>query len=427
MNQIRSVGEASGMVDANSLWNNVLSQLKKAVNDRVFVLWFAPIKLIDLGSDEITLGVNTDFQRCWTVDHHLDDIREALNACGYGAHRLKWVVTGGAEPEPEPEPEPEILSTNDLPDVPAKSSDLSVVGSLCLHAPVGDTTLVAIPMVRHFLFAPDKTKLRVRRYNVEAKHNGKRLVQSFRIGDTHAAPGKGYGVLTVKHQRALFAFQELWQQQGGQMVNWQGTRLGLVSASSYQLETKILGSRGGRQKTIVRQIIQELVSIPVAIDNYIDADGEITNVDVTGLLAGAHFNEPGKGKTKNGWVKIVLGSLLTRAFELSNLKPLALNVLDTLPDVPALLYPKLDYMLYRRAEVIWRLPTLVQNLGLIGEIAHQPNRRRRLFSAAAKNLDGKPLSKAGYCLSVRVAKGAAADGEDLLVASAAARPDLTLS
>jgi hypothetical protein len=66
--------------------------------------------------------------------------------------------------------------------------------------------------------------------------------------------------------------------------------------------------------------------------------------------------------------------------------------------------------------VSFRLCTLVHNLGLSGEIERQPARRRRLFASTASELSGQPLSKPGRTLNVHVARGAAADGEDLLIA-----------
>jgi hypothetical protein len=294
------------------------------------------------------------------------------------------------------------------------------IEALGLEPPIGDNALVAVPLVRHWLFAPDKTKARIRAFTIDVKHKGERLVQSFRIGDPTAPPGKGYGILTVRHQRALFALQELWQQQRGRMVLWEGRRQGMVNATSWEIEDRLFGTHGGRQKAMVRQVIQELASIPVAIKNYISPEGEVTDIETTGLISGALFSQS-RRKTNPSqmgfpWVEIMLGDIITRAFEISAIKPLNLRVIRSMRDTAALLYPKLDYMLQGSPSVSFRLPTLVRNLGLSGEIQRQPARRRRLFTSTADELSGQPLSKSGTTLRVHVAQGAAADGEDLLIA-----------
>lgn len=412
-------------VNTVHLWQRVLNCVRHRMEPQAFQTWIAPLWSPAQSADSLTVVVSDSFTLGWIKDHYMDLLHAALAEAGGVGVKLVLALDQSTraticEVQTVPAVEAAPLLSGDEP------PQLEAADSLGLSAPVGETTLVAIPMVRHFLFAPDRTKHSVRHFNVECKHRGQRLVQAFRIGDAHAAPGKGYGVLTVRHQKALFALQEIWQQQSGQMVHWRGRRLGLVKVTSWQLEDRIFGTHGGRQKQMLRQVLQELTSIPVAIKNYIDADGEVTDVDMTGLLAGAFFSQSAKGskgqRRSGAWVEIVLGEVLTRAFEMGNHKPLALRVMDDMPDIPALLYPKLDYLLCDKTEVRYRLPTLVQNLGLTGQIERQPSRRRRLFSAAASELDGKPLSKPGRVLYVRVAQGAAADGEDLLIASSSCQP-----
>lgn len=293
-------------------------------------------------------------------------------------------------------------------------------GGLSLRPSLGDTALISIPVIRHWLFAPDRTKTRNRHFFIPVKHKGQRFVQEFHIGDVHAAPDKGYGVLTARHQKALLALQEIWQCQGGRMAKVNGRKLGLVSSSSRELEIKLFGRPGGRQSAMVRQSIQELASIPVAIKNYIDPSGEVIDVDMTGLISGAFFSDTrqstGDRRTSFPWVEILLGDIVTRAFEQQAVKPLNLVVMRQLSgDLAALLYPKIDYLLFSNSTIRFGLKTLVRNLGLQGEVEKQKNRRRRLFAAAATELNGKPLSH-GRTLHARIEFDAAVDGDDFFIA-----------
>lgn len=294
-------------------------------------------------------------------------------------------------------------------------------GGLGLKQPSSDNALIAIPVIRHWLFAPDRTKARTRRFSVTVKHQGQRLVQDFQVGDPHAALDKGYGVLTARHQKALLALQEIWQCQGGRMANVNGRRQGLVSASSRELEIKLFGRPGGRQSIMVRQAIQELASIPVSIKNYIGPANDVRDIDMTGLISGAFFNDKpsSQGSVKRlPWVEILLGDIVTRAFEQQAVKPLNLMVMRGLSgDLATLLYPKLDYLLFANSSVSFALMTLVRNLGLHGEIERKPSRRRRLFETVARELNGKPLSSRGRILHTRIDYGASTDGDDFLTAT----------
>lgn len=266
--------------------------------------------------------------------------------------------------------------------------------------------LCAVPLTRHWLFAPDRTKVRVRRFEVEVMHQRRHLKQSITIGDTLAAPDMGYGVLKVRHQRMLFALQQVWQDQGGRMIRWDGRRQGMVSVSSWVLEELMYGSHGGQQKRLVRRSIQELASIPVMVSNFIGPDGHVHNLDVTGLIGGVEFASSRRGDGQQlgfPWVEIPLGSLITSAFEASAVKPLNMEVLRSLKrDMSALLYPKLDHHLATNDGVELRLDGLVEKLGMANNELRQPNRRRRAFMSAVDELQGLPLSREGYTLDVRL-------------------------
>jgi hypothetical protein len=267
--------------------------------------------------------------------------------------------------------------------------------------------LASVPLVRHWLFAPDGSKLRYREFRVRTSHEGRDVVQTIRIGDRFAESDTGYGVLKVRHQRALFGLQHLWQKQGGKLAQVNGVRRGIVCTSSWDLEDVLFGTHGGKQKRIVRALIQQLASIPVAIENYIGPDGHISDLDVSGLIAGAEFQNSRRasasGQLEFPWVEICFSSIITRAFEQSAVKPLNMRVLkDMRSDLSALLYPKADYLLSTNSETELRLDGLVEKLGLSGDQFHQPGYRLRKFVPVAEELNGQPLSLDGYMIEAKL-------------------------
>lgn len=264
--------------------------------------------------------------------------------------------------------------------------------------------LAAVPLIRHWLFAPDGSKLRHRDFYVHTEHRGRRLVQRIRIGDRFSEPGTGYGVLKARHQRMLFALQDLWQKQGGRLAIVDGARIGVVRGSSCDLEARLFGSHGGQQKRIVRALVQQLASIPVEITNYIGQDGEVHDMDITGLLDGATFCRTRHGGQRGApWIEIYLSAIITRAFDAKSIKPVNLRVLNEFrSDLAALLYPKIDYYLAANPETEMRLDGLVAKLGLSGNQLHQLKYRMRKFAPVVAELNGKPLSKEGYIIEAKL-------------------------
>ncbi len=278
-----------------------------------------------------------------------------------------------------------------------------------------DLTLTSVPVVRHWLFAPDGTRLRSRSFTVRTRHRRRAVTQCVTIGDSFSDDDRNYGVLTARHQRALFGLQDLWQRQGGRVANVDGERRGTVSASSWDLEDAIFGHHGGRTKRLVRQIVQQLASIPVAIENYIGPDGEVEDIDVTGLLAGAVFRPSRRGSSEQlgfPWVEILLGSIVTDAFDRTAVKPINIRVLTELGGgAAAVLYPKLDHLLSAHEETELRLDGLVERLGMTGnKQMHQRSYRRKKFEPVVERLTGQPLSRDGYVIDAKLEP--TADGED---------------
>ena len=271
-------------------------------------------------------------------------------------------------------------------------------------------TLTALPLVRHWLFAPDRSRRKWRRFEQTITHNGKRLRQRITVGEPDS---KISGVLTTRHQRALFVLQALWQAQGGRVARQGNRRVGLVTCSSWELEHALFGAHGGKQKRMARALIHELNAIPVHFEGIPLPDGSIGDLYLTGLVQGALFagrrGESGK-QLGMPWVEITLSPWLLEAWEKEDVKPLNIGVLDQLSsDLAKLLYPKLDWLLAKHERAELALEGLVEKLGLANARMRQQAYRLNKFRPVAAELSGAPLSS-GHHLQVTIEP--TADGRD---------------
>jgi len=302
------------------------------------------------------------------------------------------------------------------PDTPIEENHKPLICEpVSLNRPGNEShTQVALPLVRNWLFAPERTSQRTRQFENNITHKGKPVTQTLTIGDTAAAEGKGYGVLTESHQKVIFALQKLWLEQGGKVVRVEGILHGTVKASSHTLEKAMFGSFGGKNRKKIRSRIQELNSIPVKITNYVGPDGELYNLDISGLIGGAVFGEK-KSDPKQlafPWVSLLLSAPITAAFLAEKIKLLDTSTLSELSGKAAVLYPKIDYYLSTHRQTEMRLLDLAEKIGLTHnkQYMRQKNYRRIKFEEVIEQLDARPLSKEGHLLGVWLEE--TKDGQD---------------
>jgi hypothetical protein len=298
------------------------------------------------------------------------------------------------EREAEQEPPPE----------PPKPAMVVIERKIKVLKPVDvDQEIMALPVIRNWLFAPDNTQLRYREFETPIEHKGQVITQKVKIGYRWLRRTDGYGILTARHQRALFALQALWQDQGGNLVEISGKPHGIVAGSSWELEKRIFGDHGGRQKEILRHILAGLAGIPITIENYIFPDGKVGKLEISGLLQGYEFHSE-KTEDPMPWVGIILSSLVTHAFDTSAIKPLNLRILAKLGGSPAaLLYPKVDHLLSNHPRTELRLDHLAERMGMMGtKQMSQAGYRARKFAPYVEALDGLPLSKKGFVIEAQL-------------------------
>jgi chromosomal replication initiator protein len=83
---------------ADTLWEQVASRLKEALNEATFETWFSRTSGIELGDDTFTLSVPNDFTREWIEGHFLGLIRAAVKDATGHEHRIRLRVRDDIEP-----------------------------------------------------------------------------------------------------------------------------------------------------------------------------------------------------------------------------------------------------------------------------------------------------------------------------------------
>ena len=118
---------------AESLWEEVASRLKEALNEATFGTWFGGTTGVALTDDTFTLGVPNDFTREWIEGHFLGLIRAAVkDATGNERHVRLSVRHDAEQPEQAVDGlplEPEVHRPDPVPMSMKYTFDLFVIGS----------------------------------------------------------------------------------------------------------------------------------------------------------------------------------------------------------------------------------------------------------------------------------------------------------
>ena len=91
--------EPSIELTAESLWSEVSSRLRGALNETTYRTWFDHVEGLHLGDEEFVLSVPNDFTRDWIEGHFLGLIRAAVGDATGQERRVQLAI---AEFEDEP-------------------------------------------------------------------------------------------------------------------------------------------------------------------------------------------------------------------------------------------------------------------------------------------------------------------------------------
>jgi chromosomal replication initiator protein len=89
-------------LSAESLWTEVSSRLRDALNESTFTTWFTDTEPIELSGERFVLAVPNDFTRTWIEDHFLDLIQAGIRET-LGSERAVRLAVRELDHSPQPE------------------------------------------------------------------------------------------------------------------------------------------------------------------------------------------------------------------------------------------------------------------------------------------------------------------------------------
>ena len=91
------MSSAIGTAGPAELWSAALEQLERRYSKPIFEMWLKPMRLVELGSNEIALSVHSNFARSWVDSRLKNDIADVLNSLLGKAIALRFIVADSAE------------------------------------------------------------------------------------------------------------------------------------------------------------------------------------------------------------------------------------------------------------------------------------------------------------------------------------------
>ena len=90
--------------DAHDAWDRIQARLRAELGEATFASWLAPLTLVDVDGEEVTLGVATRFLRDWIESHYADRIAALWADHRPGIQDARIVIHDGLPPDADGEP-----------------------------------------------------------------------------------------------------------------------------------------------------------------------------------------------------------------------------------------------------------------------------------------------------------------------------------
>lgn len=268
---------------------------------------------------------------------------------------------------------------------------------------------------KHSIFVSNQHKgeFFVREWSTQHPQSEERIEHRLTVGRTDKGE-RSWGVLTQVHQDVFYKLLKLWGDQNYPLVgNKPGQTYGSIAVTAYELVMLLRGSNSVREYRRVRTLLQELVSIPVVIENAYTWQGLQDRLQFT-LLNGVTWSDRGVDKEtklpKRGGeskVTILFSDVVTEGFLQKHVKTLLLDPYQSLGtgsrargEIARLLYPLLDAQLSTKENYHVRLQSLVERFGL--PTYRYKSRRKQCFDPAVQLLNGKLIYGERYRMRVHL-------------------------
>ena len=90
--------------DGQEAWQRVRARLLAEVGQATFASWLAPLALVDIDDDQVTLGVGTRFLRDWIASHYAHRLQALWAEERHGIQNARIVIDAGEPPAAESAP-----------------------------------------------------------------------------------------------------------------------------------------------------------------------------------------------------------------------------------------------------------------------------------------------------------------------------------
>jgi len=284
----------------------------------------------------------------------------------------------------------------------------------CLSKPFrADIYTESVPM-----FVANSFKGQSREIVREHKHpeTSEIIIDRLIVGRNYSGSGRERGVLKQVHQDALYCLLRKWSEAEKPyrvITDQDGDTWGVLKLSAYELVIALRGNNGVNHYRAVKELLDDLVAIPITRELHYTWRGEHDEAKFT-LLGDVDWDsrriDKNTGRPRPGGhskVTILFSKFLTRQFLDKNVKQLLhapyLQLARTKgrrAELAPLLYSRLDRELSTKPEYHCKLAALFHELGFT--VYKYKSDRKKKAQPAVDALNGLPILGERYTLHVKL-------------------------
>jgi hypothetical protein len=268
-----------------------------------------------------------------------------------------------------------------------------------------------------------KEEFFVRETTVPHPESGEPVVRRLTVGK-FSKRGKARGVLKQTHQDFFYRLLKLWADRGYELgTNIKGKRRGAFTMTVYDFVKALRGDDAGHHYERVQELLGDLESIPIILENGYTWQGltdrtRFTLLDSTWIERGVDRKTRLPKKGGKSEVQIFFSEEVTESFLSGHVKTLLGAPYEALgtrkgrrSEISRLLYPFLDAQLYTKKSYHSKLAALAERFGF--PKYNKKARRHQQFKLAVYELNGQSVLSEKYVLRVKLE--VSSDGKDYVL------------
>ena len=262
------------------------------------------------------------------------------------------------------------------------------------------TSALAVDKNRIFVVNSFREKYRVFEREIRTPLN-KVVTQRVFVGRTPKSNAV-HGVLKQKHQEAMYELFRLWVERGRRLITVNDEPRAFMVATVRQLAKTICGSTGGRSYHYVRNVLRDMSSIPIHIENAYTSNGLATlEFSILGEVTWSS-RKGGASEVYIQFSPITTKSFLdgyVRGFSLDVYKEIGKGSQGPHKAAAMVLYDLLDVELSKEKQVY--SISLTRLLSILGLCAYQhKSKRKGKMTPVIEAVNGREICGGKHLLSV---------------------------